>query len=129
MSIWTPSGEYELSGTDGAESGEELESADSPQEELTPEEQAALASEFEEAKQRISETPVDQIITTHIIGLYELAVIHLQKDPPDLKSAKIAVNAMAGIVEGVAEDLQEYEEAMRSALTEIQMAFVKASDS
>ncbi len=128
MSIWTPSGEYELSATDSEESSEEPESADSPPE-LTPEEQSALASEFEEAKQRISETPVDQIITTHIIGLYELAVIHLQKDPPDLESAKIAVNAMSGIVEGVAEDLQEYEEAMRNALTEIQMAFVKASDS
>ncbi len=142
MSIWTPSGEHQISSqkSDGEKLGNESPENENPEnespgaertklpEELTAEEQETLAREFEETRGRIASTPVEQIVATHIIGLYELAVIHLRNEPPNLDQATVAVDALAAVVQAVGDDLGEYEEAARNALAEIQMAYVNVSE-
>lgn len=134
MSIWTPSGEHEIQkdqpGQEEASSpvGVEQPAGVEQPHELSPEEEAAMEAEFEETRQRIAESPPEQIIATHVIGLYELAVIHLKQESPNLEAAKLAIDALNGIVSGVGDQLGEYSEAMKNALNEIQMAFVKVSE-
>lgn len=123
MSIWTPSGEHEIPDSQNPES--DLDST-APTE-ASPEQQEAMAREFEETRQKIADAPPEQIIATHVIGLYELAFIHLRQDPPNLEAAKLAIDALGSIVDGVGERLGEYGGAMQNALTEIQMAYVKVN--
>ena len=94
-------------------------------EELTPEQAEALAQELEATRQRIAETPVSQIITTHALGLYELSVIHLRKSPPDFDSAQVAIDGLHGMLESLEGRMGEQEEALNQALNDIQMAFVE----
>ncbi len=125
MSIWTPSGEHEITKEPLEEDGQ----ATTEVEDLSPEEQAAqqkkMQKEFEQTKKQIAEAPVEQIISTHVIGLYELAVIHLQQEVPNLEAAKIAIDAMAGLLDGVEGQIGEPEEPMKKLLSDLQMAFVK----
>ena len=37
-----------------------------------------------EARARLADVPAEVVITNHVMGLYELAAIHLSATPPDL---------------------------------------------
>ena len=82
--------------------------------------QAAL----DDARQRIAEAPAQVVVVNHVMGLYELAAIHLSSTPPKLTEASLAIDAMAAIVERLGERLGEHTETMRDALGNIQMVFV-----
>jgi hypothetical protein len=123
MSLWTPDGERPVSGGGPA--------ADPPPPELTPEqeEQAkAMARELAEARARLLETEVSTVITNHALGIYELAAIHLTADDPDLAEAKLAVDGLAALVEGLAGRLGDGEPTLRDALHQARMAFVQRSN-
>jgi hypothetical protein len=95
---------------------------------LSPEERATaeeLAAELAEARSRIAETPAAVVVANHAMGLYELAAIHLSNDPPNLKQAKVAIDAMAAIIDALPGRLDEYEETLRQARTQIQLAYVE----
>ena len=57
---------------------------------------------IDEARRRLAEVPAEVVVTNHVMGLYELAAIHLGADPPDLPSAALAIDAVACLVEGSA---------------------------
>ena len=65
------------------------------------------------------------MITNHVMGLYELAAIHLSSDPPDLVSAALAIDAVACLVDGLGDRLGAEAATMRDALANIRMAFVE----
>ena len=56
--------------------------------------QAALA----EARERLGEVPASVVVTNHVMGLYELAAIHLSAQPARLLDAVLAIDAMACLV-------------------------------
>ena len=82
--------------------------------------QAAL----DDARQRIAEAPAQVVVVNHVMGLYELAAIHLSSTPPKLSEASLAIDAMAALVERLGERMGEHTETMRDALSNIQMLFV-----
>jgi len=82
--------------------------------------QAAL----DDARQRIAEAPAQVVVVNHVMGLYELAAIHLSSAPPKLSEASLAIDAMAALVERLGERMGEHTETMRDALSNIQMVFV-----
>ena len=77
------------------------------------------------ARRRVAEVPAEVVITNHVMGLYELAAIHLSSDPPDLVSAALAIDAVACLVEGLGDRLGPDAATMRDALANIRMAFVE----
>ena len=83
--------------------------------------QAALA----QARARLAEVPAEVVVTNHVMGLYELAAIHLSADPPDLVSSALAIDAVACLVEGLGDRLGEDAGTMRDALANIRLAFVQ----
>ncbi len=141
-SLWTPGGEHrvprepsEPAGREGEEEGAgPADLSDLPgYDELTPDqrEQAeALARELTEARQRIAETPASEVVANHVMGLYELAAIHLSGQPPALAEAQVAIDAMAAVVTALPGRLGVNEKTLRDALQQLQMAFVqlKAAD-
>ena len=80
---------------------------------------------IDEARRRVAEAPAEVVVVNHVMGLYELAAIHLSAEPPDLRSAALAIDAVACLVEGLGDRLGEEAATMRDALNNIRIAFVQ----
>jgi hypothetical protein len=96
--------------------------------EPTPEQQDAIdqvSSALDEARRRLAEAPAEVVVTNHVMGLYELAAIHLSAEQPNLPAASLAIDAMACLVDGLGDRLGEHTGTLRDALTTIRMAFVE----
>lgn len=137
-SLWTPSGEHQPSGEGGQPAGGTGGPGGTPPGQVPPgpvqgspdDPQLAEAEEqLRQVREELSQTPVQNIILQHAVGLAQLAVLHL--DPEDtgvrnLEAARIAIDAVAALV-GLGSDLGEHEEALRDILTQIQTAYVDVS--
>jgi hypothetical protein len=100
-------------------------------EESTPDESEAAETvlgdaeqAIEDARRRLSEAPAELVVTNHVMGLYELAAIHLSATPPNLPAASLAIDAVGSLVEGLGDRLGEDSPTLRDALANIRMAFV-----
>ena len=78
-----------------------------------------------EARERLAEVPAEVVITNHVMGLYELAAIHLSASPPDLHQSVLAIDAVACLVDGLGERLGDDYPTMQDALNNIRLAFVQ----
>ena len=78
-----------------------------------------------EVQARLAALPAEVVVTNHVMGLYELAAIHLSADPPDLRGAALAIDAVACLVEGLGDRLGDDTPTMRDALANIRIAFVQ----
>lgn len=81
-----------------------------------------------ETRRRIGEVAVETIVVNHVVGLYELAAIHLSAEPPRLPEAALAIDAVACLVEGLGPRIGEEHETMVAALQNIRLAFVQIKD-
>lgn len=78
-----------------------------------------------EARKRVAETPANVVVVNHVMGLYELAAIHLSATPPRLDQATLAIDAVACLVDGLGPRLGEEYATLRDALSNIRLAFVQ----
>lgn len=93
-----------------------------PAEELTEEE---MQARMEELRAQLAQTPVELVIANHAYGLFELAALHLSLQLPQLHEAKLAIDALGLLVEGLEGRLGEQEQQIREALAQLRMAFVQ----
>ena len=117
--LWTPSGEQPLGdeGRGGVPPGPPSDEAGEPPEELE--------AELAEVQRQLLETPASVIIANHAIGLFQLAALHLNQQPPNLVDAQLAIDALGSLVEGLGDRLGPDEDALRDALAQIRLAFVQ----
>ena len=104
--------------------GEEIEDADVVNDgaaDAIGDAQAAI----DEVRRRVAEVPAEVVVTNHVMGLYELAAIHLSADKPDLASAALAIDAVACLVDGLGDRLGAETSTLRDALGNIRLAFVE----
>jgi hypothetical protein len=80
---------------------------------------------IEDARRRVSEAPPEVVVTNHVMGLYELAAIHLSADQPNLPAAALAIDAVACLVDGLGDRLGPDVATLRDALANIRLAFVQ----
>ena len=85
----------------------------------------ADAGELAEIRRQLLQAPAEIVIANHAYGLFELAALHLSSPQPDLEAARLAIDAMAAVVEGLAGRLGEGEHELRQGLANLQMAFVE----
>ncbi len=128
-SIWTPGGERPVSPKSSAP--EPAEASPSPggasgeRSELSPEQQAQLEAELAAMQEEVAATPASVVIANHAVGLFQLAAIHLNRQPPNLAEGRLAIDAMAALVEGMAGRLGDEEQPLRDGLAQLRMAFVQ----
>ncbi|MEO8266430.1 MAG: hypothetical protein ABI706_13095 [Ilumatobacteraceae bacterium] len=78
-----------------------------------------------DARARLADVPAETVVVNHVMGLYELAAIHLGADPPRLAEASLAIDAVACLVEGLGERLGPDSSTLVVALSNIRLAFVQ----
>ena len=78
-----------------------------------------------EAQARLAALPAEVVVTNHVMGLYELAAIHLGSEPPRLGEASLAIDAVACLVEGLGSRLGPDAPTLVDALSNIRLAFVQ----
>ncbi|MDH3678722.1 MAG: DUF1844 domain-containing protein [Acidimicrobiia bacterium] len=125
MTLWTPDGERPIN-----REPTEPDPASGPADSLTPEEQeqaAAMAQELTEARARLLETEVSTVLVNHALGIYELGAIHLTAEQPDFDEAKLAIDALAALVEGLTGQLGDGEPTLKDGLHQLRMAYVQRS--
>lgn len=134
MSLWTPGGEVpierEPSGREAPADGAAGVVGGPSLDDLSPEERAQaeeMIARMADVQRQILATPVAQLVANHVVGFYELAAIHLGQPEPDLAAAKLAIDAMAAVLDVAEARLGEDGLALRQALTQLQLAFVNLS--
>ena len=78
-----------------------------------------------DVRARLAEVPAETVVVNHVMGLYELAAIHLGSEPPRLGEASLAIDAVACLVEGLGSRLGPDAPTLVDALSNIRLAFVQ----
>jgi Domain of unknown function (DUF1844) len=118
--LWTPGGENDP--------GEAQDTA-APRGAGGPDAEAAR-EQLRALREQLSQTPVADIVANHAIGLWELALLHLSAEEgagPDLEEARLAIDGVAALVEGLEGRLGRHQEPLREALAQLRLAFVEIS--
>lgn len=127
-SLWTPGGEVPVDRNRegaGTPPPEQPAPGPGPGGAASEEELAAQAAELQRF---LLEAPAEEIVAQHAMGLYELAVIHLSQPEPRLGDARLAIDALAALVDGLEGRLGEVGRQLRQALPQLQMAYVQIAD-
>lgn len=142
--LWTPSGEHEVPRERANAPADPVENSSpgpygdhvevdphsglpiDPRtgEPFDPEELAAMEEQLREAQEQLTSVPAAEIVQNHMMGLFELAALHLRRDPPDLAEARLPIDALGLLVENLADQLPAGETLM-GALQQIRMAYVE----
>jgi hypothetical protein len=88
-----------------------------------------MAAQLDELRRQLLSAPAEVVVANHAYGLFELAAIHLSQQPPQRDQARLAVDAMAALVEGLPGRLGPAERSLLDALAQIRLAFVQISES
>lgn len=130
-SLWTPGGERPVGRAEDPAPAPPPDSGDgpgrgpAPGDELTPEQQEQLAREMAQMQAELVSVPAAVVIANHAVGLFQLAAIHLNQRPPNLEEGRLAIDAMAALVDGLTGRLGEEEQSMKDALAQLRMAYVQ----
>ncbi len=140
MSLWTPGGEVPVNRDQGQQPEPDTAQYDDGMagfvggpnlDDLSPDERAqaeAMIQQMAEVQRQILSAPAAQLVANHIIGFYELAMIHLAQEKPILSEAKLAIDAMAATLDAVADRLGENAQTLVEALTQAQMAYLERAE-
>jgi hypothetical protein len=115
-SLWTPGGERPVD-----------RQPETPAEPELTADQEQLLGELEAAREQLAQTPASLVVANHAIGLFQLAAIHLDREPPNLDDARLAIDALSALVDGLQGRLGEEEPTLRDALAQLRLAYVQVS--
>jgi len=78
-----------------------------------------------EVQRQLAETPASVIVVNHCVGLFQLAVLHLEQEPPRLEDAQLAIDGLAGVIDALGPRLGDDEQPLRDALAQLRLGFVQ----
>ena len=74
-------------------------------------------------------TPPEIIVGNHAFHLMELAAIYLSSESPQLDEARLAIDAVSGMLNSLGDRLGDSGSLLHEGLAQIQMAYVRVSSS
>jgi hypothetical protein len=120
--LWTPDGERPI------RRSPEPPPRDAPPGRVGDEpSEAATQAQMDELEAELARAPAEVVIANHAFGLFQLAALHLSQQPPQLPQARLAIDALAALVEGLAGRLGEGEKPLAEGLAQLRMTFVHVS--
>ena len=126
--LWTPSGEHPVERNQPDATPEPPPAPD--EEPLTPEEQAAAeehAQQVDAMRRQLLELPAGVVVGQHALQFFDVAGLYLSQSPPRTEDARLAIDALAAVVESLGSRLGDAETPIRQALHQAQLAFVEAA--
>ncbi len=124
--LWTPSGERPIRRSPEAPASEPAETQPSSGQQAPPSD-AELREKMAELQAELARTPAEVVVANHAFGLFELAALHLSQQPPQLPQARLAIDALAALVEGLSGRLGDAEKQLADGLGQLRLAFVQIS--
>ena len=123
-SLWTPSGEHfpKKEEETGASPPPSRPPGGPDVTEPTPEEAQAAVDAM---RAQLAATPAEVVVGNHAYGLFELAAVYLSQTPAMLFQARLAIDALASLLQGLRGRLGEAEPALHDSLSQLQLAFVR----
>jgi methionine synthase II (cobalamin-independent) len=121
-SLWTPSGEHFPEKEEAAAPGRPApQPGDTDVTEPSPEEAQAAVDAM---RAQLADTPAEVVIANHCYGLFELSAIYLSQTPPMLFQARLAIDALGYLLEGLKGRLGEAEPALLESLSQLRLVYV-----
>jgi hypothetical protein len=80
---------------------------------------------MEKLREQLAQTPAEVVVANHAFGLFELAALHLSLQPPQLDQARLAIDALAALVDGLGSRLGEASSQLSDGLSQLRMAYVQ----
>lgn len=115
-SLWTPSGEHRPEPPPGPSAPPGAPDEDT-------------AARMAELREQILATPVEDLVANHVIGLWEIAALHLgaaqERGRDSVRAAGLVVDAVGALVEGLGDRLGGHSPALREALAQLRLAYVR----
>jgi hypothetical protein len=125
-SLWTPSGEHFPENEGGGPGPPPPPGAGDPGPPgLDDPPSAEAQAEVEAMRRQLASTPAEVVVANHCYGLFELAAIYLSQTPPMLFQARLAIDGLGALLEGLKGRLGEAEPALLEALSQLRLAFVQ----
>jgi len=84
--------------------------------------------ELRELARQLAVAPPEDVIANHCYGLFELAALHLSQVPVNIPAARLAIDAMGLLVDGLGNRLGTHAGTLAEALTQLRLAFVRITD-
>ncbi len=84
-----------------------------------------LAAQVEAMRAELASAPVEVVVANHCYGLFELAAVYLSQQPPLIDQARLAIDALGCLVDGLEGRLGEGESALKEGLTNLRLAYVQ----
>ncbi len=80
---------------------------------------------MEAMRAELANTPPEVVVANHCYGLFELAAIYLSQTPPMLFQARLAIDGLGALLDGLKGRLGEAEPALHESLSQLRLAFVR----
>ena len=123
-SLWTPSGEHfpkKEEGTGAAPPPSNPPGGPNVTEPTPEEAQAAVDA----MRAQLATTPAEVVVANHCYVLFELAAIYLSQTPPMLFQARLAIDALGYLLDGLRGRLGEAEPSLLESLSQLRLVFVR----
>ena len=126
-SLWTPSGEhFPTEEGDDAARPPSTSAGDTDVTGASPgASQAEAQAAVDAMRAQLAATPAEVVVANHCYGLFELAAIYLSQTPPMLFQARLAIDALGYLLDGLRGRLGEAEPALHESLSQLRLAFVR----
>ena len=89
------------------------------------EEELASEEELLEVARHLAAAPAEDVVANHCYGLFELAALHLSQQPPQLDKARLAIDSLGLLVDGLGDRLGQHAGALAEGLSQLRLAFVR----
>jgi hypothetical protein len=94
---------------------------------MMSEEERATEEELLEVAQQLAAAPAEDVVANHCYGLFELAALHLSQQPPQFDKARLAIDALGLLVDGLGDRLGQHAPPLAEGLAQLRLAFVRIS--
>jgi hypothetical protein len=88
-------------------------------------EEAELAEQMAAMRAELINSPVEVVIANHCYGLFELAAVYLSNQPAMLDQARLAIDALGSLLDGLEGRLGDVEPQLREGLSQLRLAYVQ----
>jgi len=123
-SLWTPSGEHFPAKEEGG-SPPPPPSPPAGEDEDGSALSAEAQAEIDAMRQQLAQTPAEVVMANHCYGIFELATIYLSHAPPMFFEARLAIDGLGALLEGLKGRLGEAEPSLMQALSQLRLAYVQ----